>query len=45
MDFAVPSHFREKIKESEKINKHLGLSRELKRKTKEYMDDGDTNYN
>ena len=31
MDFTVPADNREKIKESEKRNKHLGLARELRK--------------
>ena len=44
VDFAVPTDHREKLKEREKINKYLSLSRELK-KTMENESDGDTSSN
>ena len=46
MDFAVPADHRVKLKESEKKNKYLDLSRRLKKKTTvEHESDIYTNYN
>ena len=42
-DFAVPAEHRVKIKESEKKDKYLLLSKELKKKTVEHESDGDIN--
>ena len=42
MDFAVPADHGVKLKESEKREKYLDLTRELK-KTMEHKSDGDTN--
>ena len=44
MDFAVPADHKIKLKESEKKNKYLDLTRKLK-KTVEHESDVHTNYN
>ena len=44
MNFPVPEDQRLKIEEREKRNKYLDLARDVK-KTWEYEDDGDTNFN
>ena len=47
MDFVAPTNHRVKIKESEKRDKYLDLTREIKKpqKTVEHDGDGDTNCN
>ena len=44
MNFAIPADHRGKLKEIEKRDKYLDLTRELK-KSVEIVGDGDTNYN
>ena len=43
MNFAISADYRMKIKESEKKDKYVDLTRELKT-TMDHKDDGDTNY-
>ena len=43
-EFVIPAEHRVKIKGSEKIGKYLDLAKELKKRTKEYEDDGYINY-
>ena len=45
MDFAIPADHRVKVKEREKRDKYLDLARELKKKTMEQEDVGDTSCN
>ena len=42
MDFVISEDHRVKIKESEKINKYLGLARKLKKKAGGHVGDCDT---
>ena len=45
MDFTVTANHNIKTKESEKKDKYLDLTRELKKRTIEYEGDGDANCN
>ena len=45
MDFAISTDHRVKLKEGKKRDEYLDLAKELKKKPKEYENDGDTNCN